>query len=78
IAVGRTIVALATCGTMVILTHAAILWLLNAPADGSVIDFLLALLVPWLAAFVTARTPLAPVLIGVSPASWRYRAVPTM
>ena len=60
----RWVVALATCGTMVILTHSAVLWLLASPPQGSFIDFTLAIAVPWVVALAISRTPLAPLMIG--------------
>ncbi|MBW9111729.1 acyltransferase family protein [Microbacterium ureisolvens] len=69
---GRALIALASCGTMVILTHAVILWVLDTPADGSLLDFALALVLPWAAALVVARTPLSPLLIG-APRQQRVR-----
>ena len=63
-AVGSRISELARCGTGVILTHAAVLEILNTPDGGRWSDFLIALVVPWAAMVLVARTPLAPVLLG--------------
>jgi acyltransferase len=56
--------ALAVGGTVVVLTHPVILWLLGTRDEGSVADFALALIIPWVAALVILRTPLAPLLAG--------------
>jgi acyltransferase len=63
---------LAQVSLMVILTHSAVLWLMRTPPFGSsvppfglTVSFLAALIVPWLAALVVARTPLSPLLIGI-------------
>jgi acyltransferase len=63
---------LAQVSLMVILTHSAVLWLMRTPPLGSTappfgltVSFLVALVVPWMAALVIARTPLSPFLIGL-------------
>ncbi|MCI4658249.1 acyltransferase family protein [Cryobacterium sp. ZS14-85] len=63
---------LAQVSLMVVLTHSAVLWLMRTPPFGSTvppfgltITFLVALLAPWAAALVLARTPLSPILIGI-------------
>jgi acyltransferase len=61
---GRGAIVLAGSGTMVILTHAVVLFALGTPAGGSWPDFAIAVLLPWGAALTIARTPLAPFLIG--------------
>lgn len=61
---GKGLVALASVGTMVILTHAVILWALGTPPAGGWPALAIALVVPWGAALIVARTPLAPFLIG--------------
>jgi acyltransferase len=61
---GRLMVNLAQGGTLVILTHAAVLWVLGTPPDGAWLDFSLALILPWTAALVLQRTALAPYLLG--------------
>lgn len=52
---------LAMGGFMVVLTHAALIWVLG---DESVFAFLVALLLPWTVALIVGRTPFAPVLLG--------------
>lgn len=69
-AAGRGIIAVAGCGLMVILSHAAVLWVLRMHDEGSAPYFLAALLVPWGAALLVRRTALAPLLIG-APRSGR-------
>ena len=61
---GKVCVVLAAGGTMVVLTHSAILWAVGAKPGGSWLDFLLALIIPWGAALVLARTPLSATLLG--------------
>ncbi|MDY7542559.1 MULTISPECIES: hypothetical protein [unclassified Cryobacterium] len=63
---------LAQVSLMVILTHSAVLWLMRTPPPGSTVppfgltvSFLVALVVPWMAALVIARTPLSAFLIGI-------------
>jgi len=56
---------LAVGGTGVILTHAAVLWLLSTPPEGRSLDFVLATALPWLVALGAQRTPLAKPLLGV-------------
>ncbi|WP_307827252.1 acyltransferase family protein [Gordonia rubripertincta] len=56
---------LAAGGFMVVLSHAAILWLLDTPPTGRWIDFAVALLLPWGAALVLRYTAVSPYLLGV-------------
>ncbi|VTS35178.1 Uncharacterised protein [Gordonia terrae] len=56
---------LAAAGFMVVLTHAAVLWLLRTPSTGSWADFGAALLLPWTAALTLALTAMSPYLLGV-------------
>ncbi|WP_439033000.1 acyltransferase family protein [Gordonia terrae] len=64
--------SLAATGLMVVLTHAAILWLLRTPPTGSWIDFALALTAPWLTALLLFASPLSPYLVGTTRRS-RHR-----
>lgn len=61
---GATMVLLASAGTMVILTHAIVLWILATPPEGSLLAFAAALIVPWAVALLAIRSPLAPCLNG--------------
>jgi hypothetical protein len=56
---------LALCGFMVVLTHAAVLYLLHEAGAPHWAAFAVALVAPWAAAMLVLRTPLAPVLCGV-------------
>ncbi|NQX11391.1 acyltransferase family protein [Microbacteriaceae bacterium VKM Ac-2855] len=67
--IGTAIIALASCGLMVILSHAGILWLLRMREDGNTLYFLAALLIPWVVAVLIRRTRLAPFLLGVPATS---------
>ncbi|MGW9586186.1 acyltransferase family protein [Microbacterium sp. NPDC055455] len=60
----RTLTSLATVGTVVVLSHAVVLWILDTPKNGSWLDFLPALTIPWVAAWLLARTMASPVLVG--------------
>jgi acyltransferase len=62
-------IALARAGTMVILTHAVILWILGTPAQGSWWAAATTLTVTWGMALIVAKTPLAPILVGSR--AWR-------
>ncbi len=64
--VGSAITTLATGGTMVILTHAVVLWVLGTPSSGSWRDLMIAAVVPWVLALVLRTTRLSPWLLGVS------------
>lgn len=55
---------LAQAGFAVILTHAAFLWVLDTPGSGSTLHFMIALLVPGIAAFIAMRTPMSLPLTG--------------
>ncbi len=66
-------IKLAATGFMVVLTHAAVLWLLRTPPTGSWLDFGLALTVPWLAAILVSFTGLSAYLLGVAPPKARHR-----
>jgi fucose 4-O-acetylase-like acetyltransferase len=65
-------ITLAGVGTMVILTHAVVLWVLRTPAQGTWSAFGVTLLLAWAAALFSARTPLAPLLIGAPRAEQRF------
>lgn len=56
---------LALCGFMVVLTHAAVLSVLHGAGVPRWEAFAVALVVPWAAALLVLRTPLALVLCGV-------------
>ncbi|MER7442383.1 acyltransferase [Micromonospora avicenniae] len=56
--------ALSACGIAVVLSHAAVLWVLGTPAQGGLFDFAAALLLPWGFALLALRTPFAPYLAG--------------
>jgi len=58
-------VELAVVGTAVVLTHAVVLWVMRTPADGTWLDFVLAVTIPWVVALVIARTPLSRYLVGI-------------
>lgn len=64
--VSTGVTALAVGGMMVVLTHAAVLWALKTPGSGNVIHFLVALILPWVAALALSRTPMAPWLVGIA------------
>ena len=51
-------------GMMVILTHAAVLLLLDTPASGRWLDFVVALVVPWIIAVFILRLRVSPILTG--------------
>lgn len=55
---------LARAGLVVILLHAAVLQLLDTPPEGRLIDFAVALIVPWLIGLVLLRMPWAWFLVG--------------
>ena len=55
---------LALGGTGVILTHAAVFWVLGTPPEGRSLDFVLATVLPWLVMLAVQRTPLAKALLG--------------
>jgi acyltransferase len=63
-AVSTAATTLAVGGMMVVLTHAAVLWALKTPGAGSVYHLVIALVAPWVAALIAARTPIAPWLVG--------------
>ena len=56
---------IALCGFMVVLAHAAVLYVLHAAGATSWESFAVALVLPWLVAMLVLRTPLALVLCGV-------------
>lgn len=66
--------ALASGGMFVVLAHPVVLWLLNTPAHGRVLGFAVALIVPWMLALISVRTPFAPWLVGVRRVRPRPRA----
>ncbi|WP_268786253.1 acyltransferase family protein [Mycolicibacterium iranicum] len=55
---------LAAAGLMVVLTHAAVLWILRTPSTGSWVDMLVATAAPWMTALVLRRTRLSQYLLG--------------
>ncbi|MFE5702453.1 acyltransferase family protein [Rhodococcus koreensis] len=59
------ITTVALGGWMVVLTHPVILWALSTPPTGSWVACALCIAVPWIAAMVLLRTPLAPLALGV-------------
>ncbi|WP_448808305.1 acyltransferase family protein [Agromyces bauzanensis] len=56
---------LALCGFMVVLTHAAVLYVLHEAGAARWAAFAVALIVPWAVALLALHTPLALVLCGV-------------
>ena len=56
---------LALCGFTVVLTHAAVLFVLREAGAAPWEAFVVALIVPWAVALLLLRTPLSPVLCGV-------------
>lgn len=66
-ATNRVMTVLALGGFMVVLTHAGILWLLSVGPNGSAAGFAAAVILPWAAALIVVRTPLAPYFLGSSP-----------
>ncbi|MEW2432209.1 acyltransferase family protein [Micromonospora sp. NPDC047644] len=60
----RVISRLAGCGIAVVLSHAGILWVLQTPRAGRVVDLVAALVVPWVFAWIVISTPLGPWLTG--------------
>ncbi|MGN7223884.1 acyltransferase family protein [Curtobacterium flaccumfaciens] len=63
--VARWITDLAGSGTGVILAHAAVLQTLSTPEGGRSIDFILALVLPWVAMTWIRRTSLSPLFLGI-------------
>lgn len=60
----RVITLLAGYAMTIILTHAAVLFVLNTPPVGGPLDLIAALLVPCLGAALLSRTPLRRALVG--------------
>ncbi|MGY0004091.1 acyltransferase family protein [Micromonospora sp. I033] len=60
----RTISQVSACGIAVVLSHAAVLWVLHTPPSGGWPHLAAALLLPWAFALVVLRTPAAPYLLG--------------
>lgn len=60
----RIVTVLARGGTMVVLTHAVVFWVLGTGPNGSWVAFTLALVLPWAAALLAERTALARYLLG--------------
>lgn len=65
---------LASVGFMVVLTHAVVLWALQTGPNGSIRDFVLAAVLPWVAALLIHQAPLAPYLLGTPRASESARS----
>lgn len=63
---------MAAGGFMVVLTHAAVLSILDTPQSGRLLDFAAAVVVPWTLALLLLQTPWAPFLLGV--ARWGHAA----
>lgn len=61
----KLITQLAAGGILVVLTHPVVLWILGTPSTGRWQDFFAALLIPWTAAIILAKTRIAPYLLGV-------------
>lgn len=59
--------ALAVCGVGVVLTHPAVLWVLDVPTSGSWTGFAAACVVPWVVMLALLRTRAAPLLLGRPP-----------
>ncbi|MFF3865527.1 acyltransferase family protein [Micromonospora sp. NPDC001898] len=57
---------LAACGIAVVLSHAAILWVLRTPPEGGWFDLAAALVLPWAFALVVLRTRVGPYLTGTT------------
>ncbi|WP_433347931.1 acyltransferase family protein [Micromonospora sp. CA-111912] len=62
----RAIGWLAACGIAVVLSHAAILWVLRTPPEGGWFDLATALVLPWAFALVVLRTRVGPYLTGTT------------
>lgn len=62
--VSRLVTLFASCGLMVVLTHAAVLWVLDTPASGGVLYFAAATVVPWGLALLANRSRLSTPLTG--------------
>ncbi|SCL59389.1 Fucose 4-O-acetylase [Micromonospora chersina] len=60
----RTISELSACGIAVVLSHAAVLWVLHTPPSGGWLHLAAALVLPWAFALVALRTPASPYLLG--------------
>jgi fucose 4-O-acetylase-like acetyltransferase len=67
----ETATVLASCGTMVILSHSAVLWMIQLVTDSARLELAVALVVPFAAAMLLRRTRLAPFLLGTRPAAMR-------
>ncbi|MEU8260771.1 acyltransferase [Micromonospora sp. NPDC048999] len=62
----RTINRLSVCGIAVVLSHAAVLWVLHTPSSGGWSHLAAALVPPWAFALVALRTPASPYLLGAN------------
>lgn len=60
----RVISRLSACGIAVVLSHAAVLWVLHTPPAGGWLHLAAALLLPWAFALLALRTPASPYLLG--------------
>ncbi|KKK02357.1 hypothetical protein LQ51_20535 [Micromonospora sp. HK10] len=67
----RTISQVSACGIAVVLSHAAVLWVLHTPPTGGWPHLAAALLLPWAFALVALRTPASPYLVGTKPEGGR-------
>lgn len=65
-------IQLAAAAFMVVLSHTVVLWVLDAPLAGSVMDFAAALLVPLGLALTLRRSALSPYLLGVPRAQSQH------
>lgn len=71
---GRTaylVSRLSACGIAVVLSHAAVLWVLGTRPDGGLLDLSAALVLPWAFTFLMLGTRLGPYLTGVRDAQQR-------
>ncbi len=62
--VRNAFITLASVGLAVILSHAAVLWVLGTPATGNWTGFVAALVIPWVVGLLIVRTPAARLLIA--------------
>ena len=63
--VGRTVSMLALPAIGVVLAHPIVLWILQTPTNGRLLDAVLAVVIPWVVVLLVMRTPVAPILTGV-------------
>jgi len=71
---GGVVSGLARASLVVVLTHAAVLYVLATPASGNLQSFIVALVLPWLAGLVLLRTRFAPITCGTSATAALHRA----